>query len=182
MCSSQRSQAFDLATTTERLQVGRGYTRLTLHPPSWSHVPRRKCTVIALENSSILKSSLWVVHVSVVVALNICYTNGVVHTRNLLTMASCSSRLSGFGRVVMLTEEKTRANLQYMLDEISSTLIWHFHSPLVDLSPYKQIGAANIAVNNVANNAPATANCHFSCGKGSQLRQFSWAWFLDWAL
>ena len=48
------------------------------------------------------------------------------------------------------TEEKTRANLQYMLDEISSTLIWHFHSPLVDLSPYKQIGAANVAVNNVA--------------------------------
>ena len=89
MCSSQRSQAFELATTTERLQVGRGYTRLTLHPPSWSHVPRRTCTVIALENSSILKPSLWVVHVSVVVALKICYTNGVVHTRNLLTMASC---------------------------------------------------------------------------------------------
>ena len=44
MCSSQRSQAFELATTTERLQVGGGYTvlikntRLTLHPPSWSHV------------------------------------------------------------------------------------------------------------------------------------------------
>ena len=80
------------------------------------------------------------------------------------------------------TDEKTHTKLRYMLDEISSTLIWHFHSPLVGLSPYKQIGAANIAVNNVANNAPATANCHFSCGKGSQLRQFSWAWFLDWAL
>ena len=26
MCSSQRSQAFELATTTERLQVGGGYT------------------------------------------------------------------------------------------------------------------------------------------------------------
>ena len=152
MCSSQRSQAFELATTTERLQVGRGYTRLTLHAPSWSHVPRRTCTVIALENSSILKSSLWVVHVSVVVALKICYTNGVVHTRNLLTMASCSSRLSGFGSVVMLIlrRRKPRANLQYMLDEISSTLIWHFHSPLVGLSPYKHISAANINVNNEA--------------------------------
>ena len=28
-CSSQRSQAFKLATTTERLQVGGGYTVLT---------------------------------------------------------------------------------------------------------------------------------------------------------
>ena len=27
-CSSQRSQAFELATTTERLQVGGGYTVL----------------------------------------------------------------------------------------------------------------------------------------------------------
>ena len=153
MCSSQRSQAFELATTTERLQVGRGYTRLTLHPPSWSHVPRRKCTVIALENSSILKSSLWVVHVSVVVAFNICYTNGVVHTRNLLTMTSCSLRLSGFGSVVMLILQRRKPVQTYNTccrDEISSTLIWHFHSPLVDLSPYKQIGAANIAVNNVA--------------------------------
>ena len=40
MCSSQRSQAFELATTTEQLQVGGGYTvlstRLTLHPPSYA--------------------------------------------------------------------------------------------------------------------------------------------------
>ena len=28
MCSSQRNQAFELATTTERLQVGGGYTIL----------------------------------------------------------------------------------------------------------------------------------------------------------
>ena len=28
MCSNQRSQAFELATTTERLQVGGGYTVL----------------------------------------------------------------------------------------------------------------------------------------------------------
>ena len=28
VCSSQRSQAFELATTTERLQVGGGYTVL----------------------------------------------------------------------------------------------------------------------------------------------------------
>ena len=33
MCSSQRNQAFELATTTERLQVGGGYTVHAFNSP-----------------------------------------------------------------------------------------------------------------------------------------------------
>ena len=147
MCSSQRSQAFELATTTERRLYVFNSPPAILVPRVTPHVycncPWKFVNPEVLSLSCPCLSLTCLEHL--LYEWSRAYSESLNHGIMLVTPVRIWQC-----RDAHFTEEKTRANLQYMLDEISSTLIWHFHSPLVDLSPYKQIGAANIAVNNVA--------------------------------